>query len=223
MISKIKKIVINEMKGCAAHDLDHVMRVYTLSKKIAEKEMGVDSEILEIAALLHDIGKDEENNDKTGQTDHAEAGAEKAKKILKELGFDENKIPYIEKCILTHRFRKGRVPETIEAKILFDADKLDSIGAIGIAKSFSWIGKNNAKIFKKVSDLDSYIAQNMNGDRKGDIKDKRAHSVQIEYEIKQKHILDNFYTETARKISKDRQKYFKDFLERLEAEVRGIL
>ena len=221
MIAKIKEIVVKEMQECAAHDLDHVMRVHNLCKKIAEKEDEVDLEVLEIASLLHDIGKDEENNDKTGNIDHAVLGAEKAGKILSQIGFNKNKIEHVRSCILSHRHRKGRIPKSIEAKILFDADKLDAVGAIGIARSYAWIGKNRAKIFKKVDDLDKYIEENMGGHRKGGIQDKTIHSVQIEYEVKQKDILDKFHTKTAKDIGRERLEYFEGFLNRLEREVRG--
>ncbi|MDA3840117.1 MAG: HD domain-containing protein [Patescibacteria group bacterium] len=221
MIDKIKKIAVDEMKECAAHDIDHVMRVHNLCKNIAEKEERVDLEVLEIASLLHDIGKDEENNDKTGETDHAVVGAQKAEKVLEQIGYNAKKIEQVKNCILTHRYRKGRVPESIEARILFDADKLDSIGAIGIARSYAWIGKHRAKIFKKVDDLDKYINENMEGHRKGDIQDKTIHSVQIEYEIKQKDILDKFYTKAGKEMATERHKYYKEFLERLEEEVGG--
>ncbi|PLX20900.1 phosphohydrolase [Candidatus Parcubacteria bacterium] len=221
MIDRIKKIAEEEMKECAAHDLDHVMRVHALCKSIAKKEKDVDLEILEIATLLHDVGKDKENNDKSGATDHAVVGVERAEEILREIGYLEEKIDLVKQCILTHRYRAGREPKSLEAKILFDADKLDSLGAIGIARSFAWIGKHRAKVYKKVADLDRYIDENMEGHNKGKIQDKSIHSVQIEYDIKQRDLLEKFYTKSARKIAEKRHEYFKDFLDRLEREILG--
>ena len=120
------------------------MRVYNLCVKLAEGLPDVDFEVLEFAALLHDIGGQKEIQDKTGKTDHALVGAEMAAPILKEFGFSAEKINNIQDCIISHRYKTENQHETIEAKILFDADKLDAIGAIGVARAFVWVGNNKA-------------------------------------------------------------------------------
>lgn len=98
-------------------------------------------------ALLHDIARVKEIKDKTGEIDHAELGSEMAGSILKDLGYKEDIIENIKHCILTHRFRSGNFPKTIEAKKLFDADKLDAIGAIGLSRSYMLAGQHNQKIY----------------------------------------------------------------------------
>ncbi|MDI3496490.1 MAG: uncharacterized protein PWQ35_511 [Patescibacteria group bacterium] len=223
---KIKEIVeqiLNQEKD-SAHDIDHVMRVYNLALTIAKTENKVDMDVLQSGALLHDIGCAKESNDSRGKTDHAVIGAKMAKPILENLGFSDDKIKHIQECILTHRYRTNNKPKTIEAKIIHDADKLESAGAIGIARAFTWIGKHQAKIYKKVDNIEDYIKENMTeGKINGRIIDKSKHSVQINYETKDKFLLDNLYTESSRKIGKERLAYFKGFLERLDKEVKGEL
>ncbi|MDD3711572.1 MAG: HD domain-containing protein [Patescibacteria group bacterium] len=223
---KIKEIVAQELNQTkdSAHDIDHVMRVYNLAMTIAKAEPNVDLDVLRASVLLHDIGGAKEANDPSGQTDHAVIGVEMARPILEDLGFADDKIKHIQSCILSHRHRTDNKPETIEAKIIYDADKLDASGAIGIARAFSWIGKHKAKIYKKVDDLSNYAKENLSeGKLNGRIMDKSKHSIHINYELKDKFLLENLYTETAKKIGRERLMYFKDFLERMDKEVNGEL
>lgn len=219
---KIKEAAEKELSSCSAHDIDHVMRVYNLATTIAKDEQNVDLEVLQAAALLHDIGGEKESQDPTGKTDHAAVGAEMAKPILENLSFSAGKIKHIQECILSHRYRTENKPQTIEAKILFDADKLETVGATGIARLFAWVGKHRAKIYKK-TDIDEYIKENLGGKINGRIQDKSKHSVQIQYETKDKFLEDNLYTSKAKKICHERLAYHKAFLDRLEREIHGEL
>ena len=222
IFQKIKNIVESE-ENCTdtGHNMDHTMRVYNLCLKLAEGTPNVDFEVLELAALLHDIGGQKEIQDKSGKTDHALVSAEMSEPILKEIGLFDEKIKHIQDCIVSHRFKTENQPKTIEAKILFDADKLDAIGAIGVARAFVWVGNNKAKIYYKPENLDEYIKENLNGKMNGRIQDKSKHSFQIEYETKIKFLVDKLYTEKAKEIGRERTKYFKDFLDRLEKEIKG--
>lgn len=219
-LKKIREAVEKEL-SCSAHNMDHVIRVYNLCLYLAKDEE-IDSDVLEAAALLHDFARVKEDNDQTGKTDHAILSAKMAEPILRELGFPEEKIKYIQNCIVSHRYRTGNRPQTKEARILFDADKLDVVGAIGIARSFVWVGRNKAKIYADV-DIDDYIKNNLNGKIDGRIQDKTKHSPQIEFETKLKFLGDKLYTEKAKKICRERLAFFKSFLERLEKEIRGEL
>lgn len=116
-----------------------------------------DLEVIKYAAILHDIGGQKEIKDKSGRTDHALIGAEMAGFILRDFGLTDEKIKHVQECIISHRFKTENQPKTIEAKILFDADKLDAIGAIGAARAFVWVGNNNAKIYYKPENLEEYI------------------------------------------------------------------
>ena len=104
-----------------SHDWDHVERVYNLCMHIGKKE-NADMEILKFASILHDIGREEQDKNK-GKICHARKGAELAIKLLQKHGFDNEKINRIKHCIETHRFRGDKIPESKEAKILFDSDK----------------------------------------------------------------------------------------------------
>ena len=223
---KIKEIVEEELNRGkdSTHDIDHIMRVYNLAMTIAKTENNVDLDVLQAGALLHDIGGAKEANDPSGKTDHAVVGAEMAKPILENLGFSDDKIKHIQECILAHRYRTDNKPETIEAKIVHDADKLETVGAIGLARAFSWIGKHHAKIYKKVDDIEKYAKENLTeGKINGRIMDKSKHSIHINYETKEKFLLENLYTETSKRVGQERFAYYKDFLDRLDKEVVGEL
>ena len=99
-----------------------------------------------MAVLLHDIGREEESKNKS--ICHAKYGAELAEKILNKLNYDLEKTKQVIYCIRAHRFRENNKNElqTLEAKVVFDADKLDSIGAIGIGRAFMWAGEYNSKL-----------------------------------------------------------------------------
>jgi len=220
MKEQIKKILEKEL-ACSAHNLDHVMRVYNLCHHLAKGE-NIDMEILEIAALLHDIARIKEDSDNSGKTNHAILGAKMAKQILKKLNFPKEKIKKIQECIVSHRYRTGQPPKSKEAKILFDADKLDVLGAVGIARSFVWVGRNNAKIYSKPN-IKKYIRENLGSRTNGRIMNKTKHSPQIEFETKIKFLPNKLYTKQGRKIAKKRIKFYKNFLDRLEKEIEGKL
>jgi len=217
-LQKVKKIVEKEL-SCSAHDMNHVTRVYNLCLHIAEDKK-IDLDVLKAAALLHDIARVKEDNDSTGNTDHAVLGSKMAALILKNLGFSEEKIKHVQDCIVSHRYRTGNKPQSEEAQILFDADKLDTLGAIGIARSFVWVGRNNARIYTD-TDIDKYIKDNLGGKINGRIKDKTKHSPQIEFETKLKFLCDNLHTERAKEICRERKIFYKKFLDRLEKEIKG--
>lgn len=219
---KIKKIVKTELHDLdSAHNIEHCMRVYNNCRLLAENKE-IDLEVLQAAALLHDIGGAKEMNDPSGNTDHAVESAKMAKPILKDLGFSEEKIKHIQDCIVSHRYRTDNKPKTKEAEIVFDADKLETVGAIGIARFFVWVGKNNAHIYRKVN-IDDYAKENLGGNINGKIRDKTKHSPQIDWETKDKYIVNCLYTDKARQVAKERTKFFKNFLDRLEKEINGKL
>ncbi|PWJ95590.1 HD domain-containing protein [Oceanotoga sp. DSM 15011] len=111
------------------HSIDHIFRVLKNSIFISTFEGG-DMEEIAISALLHDIARDEEL--KNPKIDHAEKGAEIAKNFLININYPKHEEVYYN--IMVHRYSKGKIPKTIEAKILQDADRLDALGAIGISR-----------------------------------------------------------------------------------------
>lgn len=221
-LKKIKDIVDKELSG-SAHNMEHVMRVFNLCLSLARDEPNIDIDILKTSALLHDIARVKEDEDNSGMTDHAVLGAEMAEKILTDLGYTDEQIEKIKHCILTHRFRSGRQPQTIEAKILFDADKLDILGAIGIARSFMIAGQYGEKIYSNVL-VEEYIKENLVcGNPDGRIKDISKHAPNIEFETKFKRIPGRLFTKKARDVAVVKLEYMKEFYENLRREIKGDL
>jgi len=134
-----------------------------------------------------------------------------AKEILEKYGFNEERIRKICHCIETHRSKMDRIPESLESKILYDADKLDSIGAIGVGRAFSFAGHIGAKVHNKevdVSKVEEYTLDD---------------TAWREWEIKLKHVIDKMHTEDGKKIAKERHKFMEEFFNRLNKEVEGEL
>ncbi len=200
----------------AAHDYDHVMRVVALCKVLAQAERSVDMDVLIPAALLHDIAREIEDKDITGEIDHAVLGAELAQKILQDLSYTDEEIGKITHCIASHRFRSGHEPETAEAKILFDADKLDVIGAVGIARSFMLAGEHGERLHRDIA-LEEYIRDNVG--ENGRIKDLTKHTAYFEFELKLKKIPERLYTTKAKEIAKTRIEDMDHFFKRLIREI----
>ncbi|MBN2898398.1 MAG: HD domain-containing protein [Clostridia bacterium] len=217
-IDKIMEKMTSEL-SCSAHSIDHVMRVYNLCKLIADGEESVNLSVLEPAALLHDIARTLESNDQSGVIDHALLGSEMAGDFLTTLGYSESLIESIQHCIATHRYRSGNEPKTIEAKILFDADKLDAIGSVGIARTFMLAGQFGQRI--AATTPDDY--ESVNTAENGRIKDLSKHSPLMEYEYKLKKIPDRLYTERGKAIGRERVDYMHDFFSRLDQELTGKL
>lgn len=219
---KIKKIAEEYLKECdVGHDINHTLRVYDLCLKLTQGLKGVDLEILQLAALLHDIGNFKELRDRTGKICHAQESVKMAQKILKDFKYPKEKIDKVIHCILAHRYRTGVKPETKEAKILFDADKLDALGAIGVTRAYIWIGKNNAKIYSNIP-LKGYIRKNIVGGKlNGRIKDKSKHNPFFEFELKLKQLPKKLHTQRAKKIARERLSYMASFFDRLKKEIAG--
>lgn len=218
---KHKKIIeiVQEKLTCSAHNLDHVFRVYNLCLLLAKYEKDVDLEILIPSALLHDIARAEESQDKTGKINHAVLGSVIAEDILRNLEYEEDKIEKIKHCIIAHRFRTGNEPNSIEAKILFDSDKLDVIGASGIACVFMLAGQFGQRLTTD-EPLNDYLKSNTV--ENGRLKDVSKHTPLIEYEVKLKKIPDKLYTEKAKEIGQERLNFMEKYFDRLKLELDGM-
>jgi uncharacterized protein len=207
---KAKKYFINS-GGC--HDWSHIERVRALALKIGKKERA-DLGIIEAAALLHDIGRKKEAESR-GRFCHAEISAELAAKILKKLNFKQEQIKNISQAILAHRFRNNHYPETIEAKVLYDADKLDSIGAIGVGRAFLFAGgEGSCRLYTK---REKELAKKM-GHKTTFHKDDSA---ALEYEVRLKYIKNKMLTKEGKRIAAERDKFMKIFFRQFWSEING--
>ncbi|MEX0656496.1 MAG: HD domain-containing protein [Nitrosopumilaceae archaeon] len=155
-----KEVEILTTKNDAAHDFEHIMRVYRNAKKICESEK-VNQKLVLCASLLHDIVSFPKS-DKRSKTSSKKSSI-LAEKILKKHNFSKNEIQIICNAILDHSFSKNKVPKTIEGKILQDADRLDAIGAIGIARAFAAGGHENRSFYNK---LDPFCIKRNPDDKK---------------------------------------------------------
>jgi uncharacterized protein len=189
-------------EGDAAHRFDHVLRVTALAVKIAQAE-GADVEIVRAAALLHDIGLDK------GRERHEVIAARRAYQIL--AGQPREKVEAVAQAIRSHRFRAGPPPQTLEAKCLFDADKLDAIGAIGVARAFAFGGAAGQRLWANVPQGYDERERNAGGE----------HTPIHEFVVKLSKIKDRLTTETGRRIGETRHNFMVAFFAQLEAEVDG--
>ncbi len=134
----------------STHSYCHAERVWHYSRKIAEKEGG-DFDVLFASSFLHDITYSE------GREGHEISGAALACKILSGIGFPQEKIGHVRDCIRNHRFSKDVEPKTTEEKIMQDADRLDAMGARGIARCFLWTGKHGTGMKEAVEHFDEKL------------------------------------------------------------------
>ena len=148
VIVLLQKQVQKKMSNDPAHDFNHVMRVFKNAQKLCKKENANEKLVLS-ASLLHDIVS-YPKSDKRSKISSVKS-AEKAQKILIKLGYATKEIEIICDAIRDHSFSRGKIPKTIEGKILQDADRLDAIGAIGIARVFT-VGGAEKRPFYNIED-----------------------------------------------------------------------
>lgn len=204
------KAIENYMLACmedSAHDREHVYRVLYTALMIAEEEPDADMDVLVCACLLHDIGRKEQFENPS--LCHAKVGGEKAFRFLVGNGFDRSFAERVKDCIVTHRFRENNQPESLEAKILFDADKLDVAGAIGIARTLLYQGYVGTPLYNLAPD-----------GQVSDGTDDEIPSFFQEYKYKLETMYQRFYTKRGRELALSRRQDAVDFYNALLREVR---
>lgn len=203
--------------GC--HDWDHTLRVYRNAQSIMEIAsqsdtpcVPVDALTVQVAALMHDIGRPRELSD-CGATNHAVYGAVLAAEWLSAIGLQDTAfIQHVCDCIRSHRYRKrpgNLLPETPEARIVYDADKLDSIGAIGIGRSFHFAGRTGARVHNTAEEA-------LAGASYG-----HEDSAYREYLVKLRHVQDAMLTSAGRALAEQRHAFMVEFFDELNRECFG--
>ena len=207
-IQEIKTFALSYFSDArGSHDWDHTQRVVNLCMHIGQAE-GANLEVLEIAAYLHDVGRSYQDESQ-GDVCHAEKGAEMARELLEKYSIPDEQKANIIHCVRSHRFRGNHAPQTIEAKVLFDADKLDAIGAVGIARAFLFAGEVGAKLHNpsvEPEQTEPYTEEDT-GYR--------------EYKLKLSRIKQRMLTSEGRRMAEQRHAFMEMFFQRFTQEYKG--
>ncbi|WP_440772138.1 HD domain-containing protein [Natronorubrum sp. DTA28] len=192
-----------------AHDWHHVQRVETLAETLIDRHSepaSIDDRIVGLAVLCHDIGREREDQGEID--DHATWGAVEAGRILEDVGADAATIERVQHCVRAHRYSNAIEPETLEARIVSDADNLDALGALGIARVFAYGGEVGSPIYDPGVPVDD-----------DETPDGRA-----QYNHLHKKILDlpdRMYTTVGSRIADERAAFVREYVAQFDAEVAG--
>ena len=194
----------------AVHDFSHIERVYKMSERLAQAE-GADLEIVHAAALLHDA--DGTTPGSQARLEHHLRSAEFASVILKQEGWPQERILAVQHCIRAHRFRGDHEPpQSIEAKCLFDADKLDVLGAIGAVRVVVYAALAGTPFYSQPSRQFIETGKEIEGE---------LHSAYHEHLFKLKKVESRLFTQTAKELARARSQYLDEFFTQLIAEING--
>jgi len=203
---QIRRKVMDIMKGREpAHDYQHIMRVYKNAKIIGQQE-GAIMGILLPAVLLHDTVVYPKGSMKS--TRSSDDSADIAENILQTYGYPKNIIDSISYCIRAHSYSKQLVPASLEGRILQDADRLDALGAIGIARMFSVSGSEKRAFYK----ADDPFCRSS---RKPDDSEWALDH----FQTKLLKLKDLMHTKTAKKIAQQRTRFMLLFIRQLQKEI----
>jgi len=200
----------------ASHDYDHIVRVMALADTISKQEGG-DLPIIWAAVAFHDIGQERE---RLHGGDHAAIGAEMAGDFLTNTRFPQDAILQVQAAIRDHRMTGKHIPRTLEGRILYDADKIDCLGAIGIARLYCITGRYNQKIYSMlppniVEPVDPFVVREL---RRGP-----DYSPSIEFQLLFGNLPERMTTTTGRILAQERYDYMTHFFSRLRDEIEGTL
>ena len=192
-----------------SHDVGHLSRVWATARVILAAERGAaeggDSEVLAAAVLLHDCVHVEKSSALRSQA--SRLAAERGRAILAELGWAQARIDAVAHAIEAHSFSAAIAPTTLEARILQDADRLEAIGAIGVARCFYTAGRMGSAL---------YDADDPRGERRG--LDDRAFAID-HFRTKLLTLEGGFQTPTGARLARERTQFLADFLAAFEAEI----
>jgi len=187
-----------------AHDALHVARVMASARRIAVAE-NADVDVCVTAALLHELFNYPKNHPDSSRS--GEVCAEHATALLAEQGYDATFGARVAYCIRVHSFSRGIMPETLEAKVLQDADRLDAIGAIGIARCFATSADMKRPFY---APEDPFCRAREPDDKQWGLD---------HFYRKLLRIGDGLHTATARAIAGERIAFMRAYLDQLEREI----
>jgi uncharacterized protein len=190
-----------------AHDFSHILRVYRNARIIGEEE-GADMRVLLLAALLHDVGSEKKHTTKQGESE--DPGKSAVGAFLEAVGLEEAARDKVQYAVDVHRFSKGIVPVTLEARVLQDADRLDALGAIGIARVFLTGGTLGRELY---SPDDPFCQARKPDDRKWNLDHFYKKLLKLE---------SGMHTKSAKRLAAGRTKVLRRYLQDLEEEIGSI-
>ena len=193
-----------------SHDLGHFQRVWRMARKINRQEGGAADELVLLAsAYFHDLVALPKNHPERGNA--SRLGADQAVELLKErwIDFPAGKVEGVRHAIHAHSYSARVQPMTAEAKILQDADRMEAVGAIGLARVFYTAGQLNAQLF----DVDDPMAEGRKPDDKRYALDH--------FQLKLLRLPAMMHTGTGRRMAEERVEYLREFLNRICVEIRG--
>jgi len=202
---QLRTIILAEMATDPAHDIAHLDRVWANAQKISAGEDEGDLRLLLAAAYLHDMVNVPKNSPDRGKASRMAANA--SQPILTRLGFSAPDQESVHHIITAHSYSGGVPPETIEAKILRDADRLDALGAIGVARSFAVAGGLGLAIY----DADDPFAQHRT------LNDKLF--ALEHWRVKLLGLGEGLLCKTARKMAQERLEFMQCYLNQLSKEI----
>ncbi len=208
LTAQVRQFAERHLRGtCGSHAWDHTLRVCRLGRHIGRIE-GADPLVVTAAAYLHDIGRGPQDASH-GKVCHARLGAELAAPLVASLPLSAPRRENILHSIRSHRFRGGCVPQTLEARVLFDADKLDAIGAVGIARAYLFAGEIGARLHNGAVDPARTRAYS------------REDTGYREYKLKLCRIRERMLTTAGRQLAEERHRFMEAFFDRFVLEYEG--
>lgn len=216
LLELARQFLSDEGSEDAAHDFDHLVRVTALADKIQSIEGG-DQPTIWAAVALHDLGQERERRQ---GGDHAFIGAELADELLKDTPFPQQLIPAVQQAIREHRMTGGAIPQTLEGRILYDADKIDCLGAIGIGRLYCITGRYNQKVYAPIPDD---ISEPIDPQTIRSLRRRPDYSPSIEFQLLFGNLPERMTTQTGRDMAQERYAYMREFFIRLRLEVEGEL
>lgn len=194
------------------HGFDHVLRVLGTAEQLG-RALGADLEILRAAALLHDASgaAPVASGSAGGRATHEKASAAFARSVLASEHWPAERIEAVAQCIRSHRYRTDESPGSLEAKILFDADKLDVLGAFGIARTIGYAVQAGQPVYASPSQGFLETGVKAPGE---------PHSAYHEYLFKLRHVADRLNTSQARQMAKQRLELLETFFQALDEEAK---
>ena len=193
------------------HGFGHILRVARLAVFLA-RQSRADEAVVHAAALLHDAGAAATSTETQARAQHHLAAAAFARRVLAAKGWPEAKIAAVEEAIRTHRFRTGQPPTTLEAQVLFDADKLDAIGAVGVARALAYAATHGAPLYASPSAQFLQTGQRLAGE---------PHSAYHEYLFKLRRLRERLFTPAARALAVQRDQTMRAYFAALATEMEG--